>query len=333
MIRMIDAIGRRLGFVALMLMLFAGNALAAETVTYFHTDGLGTPVMESDSAGQVIYAREHRPYGSQAIGTPKQGPGYTGHEGDVDTGLTYMQQRYYDPTIGRFLSVDPVTATSVGGNFNRYWYGNNNPYRFRDPDGRQPRRGEMDLCGTPGLCGTTDGAAIQSSMGRGDSGNVSDSTSNTSNGQANPSSTGDSNPRPATKNESDAASEEFPDIDTAQIRIAYGPIMGGFTPGNTIYFPNYLRGCKDFTTCDSGTHIAWFMHEVTHVWQHQNGTSPFLGHIFSVDVVSFGNYLDLGGYLRTFQPNPINVIPLNTEEQADWHMYNYLCRNNLIGGC
>ncbi|GAB2498506.1 RHS repeat-associated core domain-containing protein [Arenimonas alkanexedens] len=48
-----------------------------------------------------------------------------------------MQQRYYDPGIGRFLSIDPVTANSVNGtNFNRYWYGNNNPYRFSDPDGR-----------------------------------------------------------------------------------------------------------------------------------------------------------------------------------------------------
>ena len=33
--------------------------------------------------------------------------------------------------------MDPVTVSSVGGNFNRYWYANNNPYRFTDPDGRQ----------------------------------------------------------------------------------------------------------------------------------------------------------------------------------------------------
>jgi hypothetical protein len=38
---------------------------------------------------------------------------------------------------GRFLSVDPVTTdVGTGGNFNRYVYGNNNPYRFKDPDGR-----------------------------------------------------------------------------------------------------------------------------------------------------------------------------------------------------
>lgn len=50
-----------------------------------------------------------------------------------------MQQRYYDPLIPHFLSVDPVTAYSVGGAFNRYWYANANPYRMIDPDGRQAK--------------------------------------------------------------------------------------------------------------------------------------------------------------------------------------------------
>ena len=47
-------------------------------------------------------------------------------------------QRYYDPQIGRFLSVDPVTAYSNGDSryFNRYWYAAGNPYKFTDPDGR-----------------------------------------------------------------------------------------------------------------------------------------------------------------------------------------------------
>ena len=48
-----------------------------------------------------------------------------------------MQQRYYDPVVGRFLSRDPMGVDAgTGGNFNRYWYANNNPYRFTDPDGR-----------------------------------------------------------------------------------------------------------------------------------------------------------------------------------------------------
>jgi hypothetical protein len=47
--------------------------------------------------------------------------------------------------VGRFLSVDPVSASSInGGNFNRYWYANNNPYKFVDPDGR--------IAAMPGTC-------------------------------------------------------------------------------------------------------------------------------------------------------------------------------------
>jgi hypothetical protein len=50
-----------------------------------------------------------------------------------------MQQRYYDPIAGRFLSVDPVTTDAkTGSSFNRYVYGNNNPYKYKDPDGRAP---------------------------------------------------------------------------------------------------------------------------------------------------------------------------------------------------
>lgn len=52
-----------------------------------------------------------------------------------------MQQRYYDQSIGRFLSVDPVTANAnTGAMFNRYWYADGNPYKFIDPDGRNARR-------------------------------------------------------------------------------------------------------------------------------------------------------------------------------------------------
>ena len=49
-------------------------------------------------------------------------------------------QRYYDPQIGLFLSVDPVTADSNPvGQFHRYRYAANNPYRFTDPDGRKEK--------------------------------------------------------------------------------------------------------------------------------------------------------------------------------------------------
>lgn len=65
-------------------------------------------------------------------------PGYTGHIEDRDIGLTYMQQRYYDPVIGRFYSNDPVGFSADSPMmFNRYAYANNNPYKYVDPDGQE----------------------------------------------------------------------------------------------------------------------------------------------------------------------------------------------------
>jgi len=113
---------------------------AAETVEYVHTDALGTPIAVTDASGNLIESSEYEPYGKLLNRPVTDGPGFTGHVQDAATGLTYMQQRYYDPIVGRFLSVDPVTADSVSGaNFNRYWYGNNNPYKFTDIDGRLAR--------------------------------------------------------------------------------------------------------------------------------------------------------------------------------------------------
>ena len=90
-------------------------------VKYQHTDALGSPVAVTNQAGQVIERTNWEPYGA-AIGKTIDGIGYTGHAMDAATGLTYMQQRYYDPLCGCFLSVDPVTAYSSGDMrfFNRY---------------------------------------------------------------------------------------------------------------------------------------------------------------------------------------------------------------------
>jgi RHS repeat-associated protein len=108
------------------------------TVKYQHTDALGTPIAVTDAAKAIVETFEYEPYGQLVNSTLKDGPGFTGHMQDAATGLTYMQQRYYDPQVGLFLSVDPVTAYSNPvGAFNRYWYANNNPYKFSDPDGRQ----------------------------------------------------------------------------------------------------------------------------------------------------------------------------------------------------
>jgi RHS repeat-associated protein len=119
-------------------------AAANSSVTYIHTDGLGSPVARTDASGNPISRTRYEPYGYVASGVQPT-IGFTGHVNDVDTGLTYMQQRYYDPVAGRFLSIDPVVAdANSGSSFNRYSYANNNPYRYLDPVGRDPAEKPVD---------------------------------------------------------------------------------------------------------------------------------------------------------------------------------------------
>lgn len=128
--------GRRLG--AMLLVGLASWSASAQNVRYVHTDVLGSISVVTDQSRNVVEYREYEPYG-QSLSALKDGPGFTGHVGDSQTNLIYMQQRYYDPELGRFLSVDPVTALQGDlRHFNRYAYAYNNPYKYSDPDGRCP---------------------------------------------------------------------------------------------------------------------------------------------------------------------------------------------------
>src|SRR5690606_12770128 len=110
---------------------------AERTTTFYHTDGLGSVVAATDQSGAVLWRKDYAPYGEQIDSTPdSESIAYTGKQHDDVTGLTYFGARYYDPEIGRFLSVDPVGfVESNPMSFNRYAYVNNNPYKYVDPDG------------------------------------------------------------------------------------------------------------------------------------------------------------------------------------------------------
>lgn len=137
--------------------IYLGRHLIAKTrtsgvstvTTYLHTDGLGSPVAETNSSGTILSRTLHEPYGAPMDGTYVDGPGYTGHVVDSLTGLSYMQQRYMDPVAGRFLSMDPAGTTAT--KFNAYSYANNSPYTYIDPDGRDSclHNGGVGGCNTP----------------------------------------------------------------------------------------------------------------------------------------------------------------------------------------
>ena len=125
------------------------SVLAGEEVTQFYTDIFGSPVVAIQqeyingvSTGVIQWRAYREPYGERITPQPdtEQYPlQFTAKSEDFETGLTYFGARYYNAEVGRFYAIDP--AGFDPGNIhslNRYAYANNNPYKYVDPDGRQP---------------------------------------------------------------------------------------------------------------------------------------------------------------------------------------------------
>ena len=63
---------------------------------------------------------------------------YRGYRWDAETGLYYLQSRYYDSEWGRFVSADDVDYIGTDGsiiNLNQYAYCMNNPIILTDHTG------------------------------------------------------------------------------------------------------------------------------------------------------------------------------------------------------
>jgi RHS repeat-associated protein len=124
----------------LVICAIASLAAQASTIVYFHNDLVGSPVVATDASGQVKWRESYRPYGERLTKDPDSASNdvwFTSRRQDVETGLTYMGARYYDPALGRFVSTDPRAFDERAiQSFNRYAYANNNPYRYIDPDGK-----------------------------------------------------------------------------------------------------------------------------------------------------------------------------------------------------
>lgn len=120
--------------------LLAAAVPTAEKVRHFHLDHLGTPRLITGNGGAQIAQHHYSPFGVESSSSTNDGEKakFTGHERDAPT-LDYMHARYYDPYLGRFLSVDPERESvnlRVPQTWNRYSYALNNPVLYVDPDGR-----------------------------------------------------------------------------------------------------------------------------------------------------------------------------------------------------
>lgn len=112
---------------------------AKSHVTTLFADPQGTATHSATNTTSVLTTRRSTPYGA-----PRQWPVWPSDRGflhgpvDAGTGLTHLGAREYDPSLARFISVDPLLDTSVPLHLNGYGYALNNPTTFSDPDGRIP---------------------------------------------------------------------------------------------------------------------------------------------------------------------------------------------------
>lgn len=100
-------------------------------VEFLHADSLGSVVAKTDEVGAAVATTSFDPYGQ---GVPISLFGFTGALTDEDSDLVYLRNRWYDPAVGSFLSVDPLLEMTSQA----FAYANGNPLLYTDPLGLSP---------------------------------------------------------------------------------------------------------------------------------------------------------------------------------------------------
>ncbi|MGH8175826.1 MAG: RHS repeat-associated core domain-containing protein, partial [Steroidobacter sp.] len=126
------------------------SASGANTMYYTLRDHLGSVDKITNASAGVAVALSYSAYGlrrgSNWTGAPSASNwtainsithrGFTGHEHLDNIGLIHMNGRIYQPSLGRFLSSDPVFDANLGiQGFNRYAYVGNRAVSLIDPSG------------------------------------------------------------------------------------------------------------------------------------------------------------------------------------------------------
>ena len=111
---------------------------------YYLVNAQGDVAAILDSSGTMVASYNYNAWGSctvynssdAAIGdlNPLR---YRGYYYDAETGFYYLQSRYYDPAICRFINADTFATTDANGllSANMFAYCENNPIGNSDPDG------------------------------------------------------------------------------------------------------------------------------------------------------------------------------------------------------
>jgi RHS repeat-associated protein len=114
------------------------NKTGTNTLSWLAADQHGTSSLSLDATTQAVTKRYTTPFGAPRTGSTGTWPDdktFLGKTTDTTSGLTYIGAREYDPTTGRFISVDPLLDTGNAQSLNGYTYADNNPTTTSDPTG------------------------------------------------------------------------------------------------------------------------------------------------------------------------------------------------------
>ena len=105
------------------------------TTSTYHYDALGSTRFLTDSAGNVTDTYLNDAWGNNVASTgttvnPFKWAGKYSYYTDGGTGQVYVRARMYQPTVARWMSVDPLFHELL-----RYKYGRLNPVLMMDPSG------------------------------------------------------------------------------------------------------------------------------------------------------------------------------------------------------
>ena len=108
-----------------------GNSATHILAARYSYDPYGTPTSMTNGAGTAVSQTSN----TIAAINPFR---YRGYRYDGDTGLYYLQSRYYDPVSCRFVNADGYASTGQGQiGHNMYAYCNNNAIRYDDQTGEK----------------------------------------------------------------------------------------------------------------------------------------------------------------------------------------------------
>ncbi|MBR6666207.1 MAG: RHS repeat-associated core domain-containing protein [Lachnospiraceae bacterium] len=111
------------------------------TIFYYLLNAQGDVIRMIDSTGATVASYEYDPFGNivSATGTMAEANPlrYRGYYYDRETGFYYLNSRYYDPKLGRFINADSYVSTGQGiMGYNMFAYCGNNPVNRVDPTGQ-----------------------------------------------------------------------------------------------------------------------------------------------------------------------------------------------------